>query len=311
MAGNGGKRGANEDKFLTPAVIGLYILIIGVILLMVYFVYTQIMKGMEDMPERTTPPMPTVTSPMAYYTTSATGTSPAFSMYEPEETTSSLIVTKAQTTTPAPVTSPDPNESEIDIESISGANNYDPKYFAGDLFIGDSIMTGLSGYGYIPAEQVFAKIGLNPSTALTESVGEYTLLQKVGAMQPIRVYIMLGSNGIAFLSASSMAEYMAQLCDEIQTASPGADICIVTIPPVTAAYEANLTEYSVSNADINEYNALLKTVASDNGYTLIDLHSRLADGDGFLSDKYAEADGMHFLGDAYAAMLSMFQSITE
>jgi lysophospholipase L1-like esterase len=309
MAGNSGKRGGNEDKFLTPAVIGLYILIIGVILLMVYFVYTQIMKGMEDMPARTTPPMPVVTSPMAYYTTS--GTSPAFSMYEPEETTSSLIVTQAQTTTPAPVTSPDPDESEIDIESISGANNYDPKYFANDLFIGDSIMTGLSGYGYIPADQVFAKIGLNPSTVLTESVGEYTLLQKVQSMQPIRVFIMLGSNGIAYLSASSMAEYMVQLCDEIQTASPGADICIVTIPPVTAAYEANLTEYSVSNANIDEYNALLKTVASDNGCRLIDLHSRLSDDEGYLSDKYAEADGMHFLSDAYTAMLSLLQSSTE
>jgi lysophospholipase L1-like esterase len=310
MAGKNGRRGANEDKFLTPTVIGLYVLIIVVILLMVYFVYTQIVQGMEAPPERTTPPMPSVTSPMAYYTT--TTTSALFSMYEPEETTSSLIVTKAQTTTPAPVTSPDPNETEIDIEEISEANNhYDENYFADDLFIGDSIMTGLSGYGYMPADQVFAKIGLNPSSALTEVVGDETLIQKVQAMQPAHVYIMLGSNGIAFLSGGDMAAYMKTLCTEIQTASPGTDICVSTIPPVTAAYEANQTDYSVTNAEINEYNALLKQMAADQGITLIDLHSRLTDADGYLADKYAEADGMHFLADAYVRMLSTFQSATE
>ena len=62
---------------------------------------------------------------------------------------------------------------------------------------------------------------------------------------------------------------------------------------------------------VNGYNKLLKDFADENGVVYLDLCSQLQDSTGYFSDKYAEVDGMHFLGSAYKKMLSFIQKSIE
>ena len=183
--------------------------------------------------------------------------------------------------------------------------DYDKDFYSKTLFIGDSISTGLSGFGYIPSDNVFAKVGLNPESALTTAIDGETASSKAQKMQPERVCIMLGTNGLAYMDTDYMAKKMGELIVQIQSAAPDAEIVVISIPPVTAEHESEKPE---NNANIISYNADLKKLAEDNNCKFVDLYDELTDKDGYFSADYAEADGLHFLGKAYGVMLSFVES---
>ena len=194
------------------------------------------------------------------------------------------------------------------VTAASETDSYDRSFFSDDMFIGDSIYTGLYLYDFFPQSQVFAKIGLNPQSARTDSIGGGTAVERVSAMQPTRIFIMLGTNGLAYMSASYMADQMSAFVNELQSASPASRIYIVSIPPVTYAHELAGQE---TMAMVSAYNALLETTAGQCRAVYLDLCSRLMNESGYFSAKYAEADGLHFLGAAYRRMLSFFQSAAQ
>ena len=192
-------------------------------------------------------------------------------------------------------------------ETTSAPNSYDPSFFANDYFIGDSIYTGLTAYGYFPDTQVFAKIGLNPQSAGTSEIKGQTAVSKAQSLQPKRIFIMLGSNGLAYMGNEYMANSMKQLVGDLQAVCPESAIYVVSIPPVTKVHnDAGQETMSM----VNDYNSRLKTMASGAGVGYLDLCSQLLNEDGYFSSAYAEADGLHFLGAAYKRMLSFFQSST-
>lgn len=295
------KRKRKRENPLSPAIIALNIAIVVVIALMVLFVYLFWTSGDTEPAERTTPPMP-VTSGRATYTTTTT---PA-AVTESTTTSSYIPITQASTTTPVSVTPPPP-DADPDAEApepIAPIGSYDVSFFENDLFVGDSIMTGMSGFGYLPPANVFAQIGLNPDSVFTTDINGRTLKQKLAEARPQRVFIMLGTNGLAFLSAAHMAEKMGALVTDIRSDSADTLIYILTIPPVTAAHDRDKPE---KNADVLAYNALLTALDSDS-VRVLDVYSQLKDKDGFLSERFAEEDGLHFLGAAYKAVLSYIQS---
>ncbi|MCL2019426.1 MAG: GDSL-type esterase/lipase family protein [Oscillospiraceae bacterium] len=212
----------------------------------------------------------------------------------PEPTTSPVSMTKA-VTTPPPLS--DPSSAYV-------PGTYDESFFANDLFIGDSIMTGIYLYGFIPAENVYAKVGINPSSASDTEINGLTALSKATQMKPARIYVMLGSNGISFLSGSDMVTHMEGFMEELAKAAPNSQIILLTIPPVTAEYEQSHPE-TIQN--VNDYNYMLKTSALRNNYFIIDSAATLKDSEGYLAAEYAEADGLHFKSSAYKAMLSLIQ----
>lgn len=230
----------------------------------------------------------------------------------PEKTVSS----SAETTAPPPPVTEAPVTQSAATEAVTTeaaaarelSDSYDPAYFANDLFIGDSIYTGISAYGYFSKDKVFAQVGLNPSSARTKAIGGYTAAQKAAAMKPKRIFIMLGTNGIAFLSAAYMTEQMQQLVGELQAASPDSHIYVVAIPPVTKVHDAAGQETLEA---VTDYNANLKKMCADNGISFLDLCSILKGSDGFFSLDYAEADGLHFLGRTYRFMFAFFQENTQ
>jgi len=208
-----------------------------------------------------------------------------------EASTAGTSETTAETTAPAPTN-----------------DTYDKKHFANDLFIGDSIYTGLYLYDYFPNDQVFAKIGLNPQSARITRINGYSAVRRATEKKPVHIFIMLGTNGLAYMSPSFMADELEHLVGELKEASPDSAVYVVSIPPVTKAHEQAGPE---TMEMVNKYNGMLKDMCGNCGATYLDLCSQLQDENGYFSSLYAEADGMHFLGAAYRKMLAYFYKETQ
>lgn len=195
-------------------------------------------------------------------------------------------------------------ESTAETEPKYTSTEYDKEFYNNTLFIGDSIFTGFSGFGYLQPENVFAQVGLNPESALSKQIDGVTAAEKALAMQPERICIMLGTNGLAFLSSDYMSSEMAKLVDSLKENCPDAQIVILSIPPVTEEHEKENPE---KIAVISDYNSKLKALAEEKDCLYIDIFTMLQDENGYLAEEYAEADGLHFLGKAYGVVLSRIQ----
>lgn len=282
---------------LSVAIVILNVLIVGVIITLCILIYLYMSGKLEQ----------TDVSNLGQ------GTQPAATTTTTQITTSAFETTTGSTTSETTV-------SEIVFETTGedGADDtivavetdvYDDEFFADDLFIGDSIGTGLLNYGYFNSDQVFAEIGLNPESAHSKENAEgYTAVTRAAELQPKRIYIMLGSNGLAYMGNTYMVEQTRILVESLRESCPESYIYIISIPPVTKAHEAEGQE---TMAMVNGYNKLLKELADDIGVIYLDLCSELQDSTGYFSEVYAEADGLHFLGTAYKKMLSFIQKSIE
>lgn len=216
---------------------------------------------------------------------------------ETSQVTANIVLTEE--------TNMDDNAAETsETEPKYNSTDYDKSFFSNSLFIGDSIFTGFSGFGYLEPDNVFAQVGLNPESAITKEINGVTAAKKAETMQPDYICIMLGTNGLAFLSTDYMAEEMSKLVDELRNSSPNSEIIILSIPPVTAVHESENPEKIPL---ITDYNSKLEKTAENKDCKYIDIFTMLQDDDGYLSADYAEADGLHFLGKAYGVVLSRIQ----
>ncbi len=186
-------------------------------------------------------------------------------------------------------------------------DEYDEAFFENDLFIGDSIYTGLTGYEFLPDKNVFAKMGLTPESGRSEENGKVdgvTAVAKAKKMKPKRIFIMLGTNGLAYLGNTYMTEQMKLFIEDLKEASPESYIYVVAIPPVTKEHASQGKQPIVM---VNGYNKLLRSMCEPIGVVFLDLCSKLQDSSGYFDANYAEADGLHFKPAAYKRMLSFFQ----
>lgn len=273
------------------AIVVLNVLIVGVIITLCVLIYLYMSGQLEETD---------VANLGQQAQTSAELTTTPITTLVPETTTTTTLIT-----TDDFVIEGDDEETTADDTIVAvEADVYDDEFFESDLFIGDSIATGLFNYGYFKSEQVFAKVGLNPESALTDSIDDETVIEKAERLKPKRIYIMLGSNGLAYMGNTYMSQQMKLLVEALQEASPDSYVYILSIPPVTKEHESEGQETMVM---VNGYNKLLKDLADEIGVVYLDLCSELEDTTGYFSEKYAEADGMHFLGTAYKKMLSFIE----
>lgn len=79
-------------------------------------------------------------------------------------------------------------------------SGYKYKYAEEDLFIGDSIFTGLYLYDILSTHNVAAEKGFTPSGAHYNTLSDYdgTAVDYAGNIKPKHINIMLGSNGLKY-----------------------------------------------------------------------------------------------------------------
>lgn len=243
----------------------------------------------------------------------ADGTMPTLPPLTETTTEETTTVTETETTTETTTeesTETEVSESETEASETTAAASMSSseykEHFSDSLFIGDSITVGFSAYGYIGENNVAAKVGLNPSSALTKEIempdgSVKTVSSRAAELQPKNVYIMLGSNGIQWLSNESMLSSVSELSAEIKSADPDCSVYLLSIPPVTEVYN-NENEGDIMSR-INDYNAELKKIASQNGCGYIDITTPLQDSTGYFMPELAEKDGIHFKGRCYTLVL--------
>ena len=189
--------------------------------------------------------------------------------------------------------------------------NYDKDFFKDDLFIGDSIFTGLYLYEYLDRSNVAAMIGYTAYGAQTTSFDETfykgSAVDYAKSLQPKRIIIMLGSNALsAKTDFDDFENSYRGLITKLKSSCPQSKICVVSVPPVTA--NSSAASYTgVTNTIIDNANTTIKKVTTDLGVLYYDLNSVLKDANGSFNEQYAELDGMHFMGATYPIFLSGVQ----
>lgn len=276
------KKGKNKFG-ITPSMIFLNLLLVLIICTVCFFTYN-IING--DDGTSSEPPFTAVTS-------------------EPPETEAPATESDASSVPESTVSSGETSDNSSGTSDNLPAIDFDKEYFSSSLFIGDSISTGLSLYGFLDKENVFAQQGLAPSTALDAEIDGVTLSDKIASFKPKKVFIMLGTNSVGYADNETLAASMKELVDKIAGLTK-AKIYVISIPPVTAEAEAS-DENALTLKNITDYNTKLKTVIAGSAATFIDLNSVLSGSDGYFDADYAEMDGIHFMGTTYEVMLSYLQ----
>ncbi len=229
---------------------------------------------------------------------------PASSKHKP-------VASDPEQTTTASTTSSEPEESEPEQTSEGLSGEFSKEFFADDLFIGDSITTGLSGYGILSPKNVAAAVGYTPYKAYSTEIqlgdgSTGTALDYAASMQPKRIYVMLGSNGIT--SADAMEDSYRTLLEKLADKCPDSKVCCLSVTPVTSD-STSAASAGISNSMITDFNKFIKSIAEEKGLTYIDLYTLFSDEDGYFLHEYAENDGLHFKGKTYKAMLSYIENL--
>ncbi len=208
-------------------------------------------------------------------------------------------------------------------ESTAGNNTsatvptgeFNAEFFKNDLFIGDSIFTGLYGYSYLDRENVAAAIGYTPygaqETDFDESFFSGSAVDYAKSRQPKRIIIMLGSNSLSpQTDFDDFRTGYRGLLNKLKANCPDSVICAVSVPPITA--DSSLASYSgITNSIINKANENIKSLCGELGVMYYDFNSVLKDENGYFKEEYAEVDGMHFMGSTYPIFLSGIEKFFE
>lgn len=212
-----------------------------------------------------------------------------------------------QTTTSA-LDSPDPSGTVQDATEPTDSGNtelqfttVDDDYFYDALFIGNSRTVGLSMFGSMPEETTFyATVGMNIYDLMTSSAQvppeegpEQSFSSVISGNQYGKIYIMLGINDLGTGTSESFTEYYKSVIDQIHQQQPNAIIYIQSIINISAERDAQGD--AISNANINEKNALLKQLANNDYIYYLDVNEVLIDSNGYLNADYT-SDGIHLGG---------------
>lgn len=205
-------------------------------------------------------------------------------------------------------------QSSSSVQSSSSEQNSDvnvnekfsKEFFKDDLFIGDSIFTGLYLYNFLDQANVAAKVGYTPYGALNgafDSKG-ITALSYAKQRSPKRIFILLGSNAMSSSSElNALKNSYSNLLTTIHSEIPKAKICCISITPV-----ARKTDYpNIDNSAVRSMNEYIEQQCKALGVDYFDFYSQISDDEGYFLTDYAEVDGMHFKAGTYRLLLAELQ----
>lgn len=192
----------------------------------------------------------------------------------------------------------------------------DESYINSCVFVGDSIIGGLSAYGLMDTSRVISCEGISPlkineQTFSTPNYGTNTALGAVRASNAQNIYIMLGTNGVGYDYGEKMAGCIDEFVKDIKTSMPSSKIYIMSITPVTASREAKSSSENgrILNTQIDEYNKLLLEIADKWGVYYLDVNSELKDASGKLPENVS-GDGVHLNKATYETIYDYILSHT-
>lgn len=236
--------------------------ITGVVIVIVLIVLAIIFKGCSGKKKNDT--KPTVTK----QTTQADVTSNDSTN---ETTTQATTAAPAQTTQAAQGSS----GNVYKVEGTAGQEDFTAKdSYADTVVLGDFIAGGMSYYGYLSDSQV-----VSDDNMTTRKAADY--IDSVASANPKKVVIMLGLNDANYgtMSGEAIGDNISEVVSSVKSKCPSAKIYVVSVLPVTYAFEGRS---SVEQSVLDTINTQLESKAASMNVTYIDIANSYKDESGYL-----------------------------
>ncbi len=190
------------------------------------------------------------------------------------------------------------------------------EYIDDIYFIGDSTTHGMKYYGVLSGGKETDKVWTPRSgtlamwNLLTEKVvmgdgNEETIPDAVEIVKPQMVVLTLGVNGVSSCSKEQFTGYYKDLVKAIREKSPDTVIIMQSMYPVCSDYQY---VNSISMEKINNANAWIAELASENGCYFLNTCSVLVDETGYLKPSYSNGDGIHISPEGFGVILDYMRT---
>lgn len=141
-----------------------------------------------------------------------------------------------------------------------------------------------------------------------DTYGMTLRVKQIKAVNPEKVFVMAGINGLAHQSKEIFTIRYVALVDSIKETVPNAHIFIQSILPVNTQMDMG-KNFKGKEQRIQEYNEIVKSIAKEKECTYIDLYSLYAV-DGILP-KQLTKDGIHLKPEAYERWANAIRQYIE
>lgn len=169
------------------------------------------------------------------------------------------------------------------------------------VFFGNSITKGSSFHECFPNISI-CNLGF-PGDNLD---GMLLRVNQIKAVNPQKVFVMAGINGLDFQTLQVFENKYEQLIKAIKNAIPSATIYLQSILPVNN----NIAGKRIcSNDKIIDANKLIADIAQNNGCIYINIH-QLYLKDGEMNPRFTK-DGLHLLQEGYDEWASLLKPYME
>lgn len=188
---------------------------------------------------------------------------------------------------------------------VKKSNKMSDDYFDDAVFFGDSLTYGMLGIFPVNSEQIIACKGasIKTMTGKTELSGKedrgvVNAIGEVVSQNPKKIYIMLGINGLAWMTTQQVIDDYEELIDKMKLANPNSQIYIQSIFPVSEYKSQQDNRYN--NIKIDKINKAILKLAYEKEVYFLDTNSLLKDELGNLSNQFTNIyDGIHINKVAY------------
>lgn len=165
------------------------------------------------------------------------------------------------------------------------------------VFLGDSIISGISFYEFLPSSQVVSDDNVT-SDKLQNHVDSAL------SSNPSKVFIMVGLNDANYgtRDGETIAGFIGDTVKEIKSKSASTNVYILSVLPVTSAFE-NRSNVRIKQSTLDELNEHLSKNAAEYGATFINIANAYKDESGYLKTE-CTGNGCNIYGEYYPFMLN-------
>jgi hypothetical protein len=186
--------------------------------------------------------------------------------------------------------------------TVSSVQFTSKDFYSNAVFLGDSIVSGISTYGYL--DDVYGNV--NATSAKLENY-----VSTAVATKPDKLFIMVGHNDANYgtIKEETLASNVIDLVEAVHKSSSATKVYVLSMTPVTAAYEKK-TSNNVTQSYIDTANALFEQNAASNNYTYIDIASAYKDDTGYLNQQ-CTGNGINITTSYYPFMLNAIAEVAK
>lgn len=186
--------------------------------------------------------------------------------------------------------------STLKLAGSASAEQFTKKdFYNGTVFLGDSVISGISGYGYL--DNVYGNV--NATSAKLEDYVSAAM-----AVNPSKVFIMVGHNDANYgtIKEESLADHIVSIVEAIHKSSSSTKVYVLSMTPITSAYE-NKQSINVKQSYIDTANKLIEQKAVTGNYTYIDVASAYKDDNGYMKTE-CTGNGINLTTSYYPFLLN-------